>query len=131
MLAYAAVQAHAAELLIIVNSSNPAMLSESQIADLYAGKEARFPGGRRAVVIDQNDRQELKRVFYQRLLNMSLAEARAEQARLLFSHRATPPREAFSSKEVAALVGTNPDAIGYIDAQFLLDTHRILARWPQ
>ncbi|MBK6906685.1 MAG: hypothetical protein IPH08_06265 [Rhodocyclaceae bacterium] len=126
-----ALQVHASDLLIIVNSANLTTLSEAQIADLYAGKEARFPDGRRAVVVDQNDRQEIKRGFYQRLLDMSIAQARAEQAKLLFSNRAAPPREAFSSKEVAALVGSNPNAIGYIDAPFLLNTHRVLARWPQ
>ena len=41
-----ALQVHASDLLIIVNSANLTTLSEAQIADLYAGKEARFPDGR-------------------------------------------------------------------------------------
>lgn len=117
------------EILVVVSRQSAVQtLDNDTVADLFLGAISRFPDGRGAHVIDQSDRQDIKRRFYAQVADMSLQQLRSHQARLLFSGRATPPRQAENSSLVAELVTRDPTAIGYIEPAALDDRLRVVLR---
>ncbi|MGX9418819.1 hypothetical protein [Vibrio sp. WJH972] len=105
---------------MIVNSeNNVSTLSKRELIDLYMGKTHAFPNGLKTITLDQNTDSKVRQKFYHSLVNKSVAQVNAYWARLLFTGRATPPRIANRSEEIRRLVQENPNAIGYIDSDFL------------
>jgi ABC-type phosphate transport system substrate-binding protein len=112
--------AKAGEIVVIVNSeSNVMTLSKRELIDLYMGKSLTFPNGLKTVTLDHNLESELRKQFYQLLVNKSVAQVNAYWARLLFTGRAKPPTEIASSEQVKLFVRENINAIGYIDSGLL------------
>ncbi len=110
----------AGEIAVIVNSeNNVSTLSKRELIDLYMGKTHAFPNGLKTITLDQNTDSKVRQKFYHSLVNKSVAQVNAYWARLLFTGRATPPRIANRSEEIRRLVQENPNAIGYIDSDFL------------
>lgn len=108
------------DIYVVVNKENPIdRLEHQQIIDLYMGKTAYFSNQERAVIIDISPLQDTKAEFYNRLIGKSLQEVNAYWARLLFTGRATPPLQSNDEQEAAAIVRNNKNAIGYIRADHL------------
>lgn len=103
------------ELLVIVNKNNPLNdISKQQIIDLFMGRSPYFPSGDAVVKLDAPSSSEVRKDFYQSLVNMSLPEVNAYWARLMFSGRATPPMPVPKEQDIIKLVADNSNAIGYI-----------------
>jgi ABC-type phosphate transport system substrate-binding protein len=105
----------AAQVVVIVNPKNGASLSKDDVADLYLGKNKSFPGGAAAALVDQGDSAAVRGQFYEKATGKSAAQVKAAWSRLVFSGKATPPKEVGSSDEVKKFVAANADAIGYIE----------------
>ena len=52
--------------------------------------------------------------FYSKVAGKQAAQVKAAWSRLVFSGKATPPKELGSSADVKKFVAANPDAIGYL-----------------
>lgn len=99
-------------LVLITNpQSGLAQLTRSEVINLYMGRINRLPSGISALPLDLVDVRE---EFYLELVDKRLAEINAYWARLIFSGRASPPRQVASSKEVLEIVINNRGAIGYV-----------------
>ena len=59
-------------------------------------------------------------------LGKSTAQVKAAWSRLVFSGKATPPKELASSAEVKKFVAANPDAIGYIEKSAVDSTVKVV-----
>jgi ABC-type phosphate transport system substrate-binding protein len=116
-----------AEVLVVTAANSPLMaLSSNQICDLFTGKSAQLSGGTPVILIDQTELNPLREEFYFKVAHKSAAQIKANWAKLYFTGRGIPPREANNSEHVKKMVATIPGAIGYIERPSLDDSVKII-----
>ena len=105
-----------AQVAVIVNpkSANTSLTAE-QVSSIYLGKSNTLPSGATALAVDLPDGAPAHETFYAKVTGKSTAQVKAAWSRLVFSGKATPPKELGSAADVKKFVASNPDAIGYIE----------------
>ena len=112
--------AGAAELVVIVSSKSPVnALRQEQVADIFLGQIASFPGGLEAVALDQSIGSPERDEFYNKVASKSRPLVKAYWTKMIFTGRGQPPREIGGSAAVRKMVADNPSLIGYIDKSAL------------
>jgi len=110
-----AAMAARADVVVVVSAKNPCgQLTASQVSDIFLGNAASFPGGGQAVPLDQGDgapREE----FYGKTVGKSSSQVKAYWAKIIFTGKGRPPKEAGDSAAVRKLVADSPSFIGYIE----------------
>jgi ABC-type phosphate transport system substrate-binding protein len=120
LLALLAPAAGAGELVVIVSARNPiGALRADQVADIFLAQVGHFPDGADAVALDQGVGSPLRNEFYAKVAAKSPALVKAYWAKMIFTGRGQPPKEAPNSVAVRKLVADNPALIGYIDKSAL------------
>lgn len=105
-----------ADTVVVMNArSGVERLSRDEVINIFLGRYRRLPTGSTALPVDQPEQGGLKAEFYRRLVNKDLNEIQAYWARLIFSGKTPPPRQAASAAEVLALLASDPGAVGYLD----------------
>ena len=105
-----------AQVAVIVNPKNAsASLTAAQVADIFLGKSNALPGGGTAQPSDLPEASPVREQFYTKVTGKNAAQVKAGWSRLVFSGKATPPKELASAADVKKFVAANPDAIGYIE----------------
>jgi ABC-type phosphate transport system substrate-binding protein len=120
LLAFLAPAAGAGDLVVIVSARNPiGALRADQVADIFLAQVGHFPDGADAVALDQGVGSPLRNEFYAKVAAKSPALVKAYWAKMIFTGRGQPPKEAPNSAAVRKLVADNPALIGYIDKSAL------------
>lgn len=120
-----------ADLLLIVNSTNPVSnLERKQVVDIFMGRATAFPNQRPAHTIDIASTNNLRAIFYKQLTGKSEAQVDAYWATLVFAGRMTPPEKLPSEAAVIKAVKDNPAAIGYITRQTLPAGVKVVMELP-
>ncbi|WP_342399039.1 hypothetical protein [Roseateles subflavus] len=105
-----------AQVAVVVNpKSAAANMTAEQVANIFLGKSNALPSGAAAAPVDQPESAAIRETFYTKVTGKNSAQVKAAWSRLVFSGKATPPKEVGSSAEVKKFVAGNPDAIGYIE----------------
>jgi ABC-type phosphate transport system substrate-binding protein len=105
-----------AQVAVIVNPKSPtASMTADQVASIFLGKSNTLPSGAAAAAVDQPESAAVREQFYTKVTGKQAAQVKAAWSRLVFSGKATPPKELGSSAEVKKFVASNPDAIGYVE----------------
>jgi len=105
-----------ADVVVVVNPrSGVDKLNRDEVINIFLGRFRQLPSGLSALPVDLPASYTEKAAFYHQLVNKELAEINAYWARLMFSGRTTPPRQAKSNEDLLDLVGSTPGAIGYLD----------------
>jgi ABC-type phosphate transport system substrate-binding protein len=108
--------AAAGELVVIVSArSSVAALRQDQVADIFLGQAARFPGGGEAIALDQNLGAPERDEFYSKVASKTRPLLKAYWTKMIFTGRGQPPREVRGSAAVRKMVAEDPSLIGYID----------------
>lgn len=116
-----------AEVVVVVSAENPiAILSRTDLADIYLGRMIRFPNGDRIVPIDQKNTSPAYKEFYTGYLGRSPAQITAHWSKLIFTGRGQPPQAAPGDGATAEIVAGNPHAIGYVDRRLVDDRLRVV-----
>lgn len=118
VLAAAAMQpaSAAAELVVIVSTKSTVnTLRPEQVAEIFLGQIASFPGGVEAVALDQNIGSPVRDEFYAKVTAKSRPLIKAHWTKMIFTGRGQPPKEIGDSAAVRKKVSENPTLIGYID----------------
>jgi len=116
-----------AEEVVVVDAHDPPVsLSQSQVRDVFLGRTTEYPDGTVAVPVDQPDSSPLREAFYLKVTNKSAAQARALWAKLYFTGRGVPPRQASSSDDVKKIIHSTQGAIGYIEKSALDNSLRVV-----
>ena len=106
----------AAQLVVITNPKNGVTsLSRDDVVNIFLGRFRQFPSGISAQPADLPATQPEKALFYRMLVNKDLAEINSYWARLLFSGRTVPPRQALSNEDLLSFISKTPGAIGYLE----------------
>jgi len=120
--------ARAEDVVAIVSARSPLnSLATHQAADIFLGKTSRFPDGTLAVPIDLNEDSPAREKFYVQLTGKSPAQMKAHWSKIIFTGRGQPPRQAGSNAEAKKAIADNPNAIGYIDANQVDASVKVLA----
>ena len=105
-----------AQVAVVVGAkSGIGSMTTDQVATIFLGKSNLLPGGAAAVAADLPESAAAREHFYSKVTGKSTAQVKAAWSRLVFSGKATPPKELASAAEVKSFVAGNPDAIGYIE----------------
>ena len=116
-----------ADVVAVVSSKSVVgALNRRQVADIFLGKTARFPDGSQAVPIDQSEGTVVRDEFYEKFCDQSAAQIKAHWSKLIFTGRGQPPKVAPNSLAMKKLIVANPAAIGYIEANLVDDTVRVV-----
>lgn len=105
----------AADVVIIANKHAPDTLSKEQVAEIFMGKSYSLPGGTPAAPLDLPASHPLREEFYTKVTGKSASQAKSYWAKMAFTGKGIPPREAEGSAEVKKAVAASPGGIGYID----------------
>ncbi|MBM0107838.1 hypothetical protein JM946_24145 [Steroidobacter sp. S1-65] len=98
------------EIVIVVHPSNAAAsMSAEQVADVFLGKSTAL------VPVDLPESSAVRKEFYQKVTGKDVAQVKALWTRLIFTGKATPPKEVASGADVKKAVAADPKAIGYIE----------------
>ena len=105
-----------AQVAVVVNPKSPlASMTADQVSGIFLGKSNTLPSGGTALPTDLPDSAGTREIFYTKVTGKSTAQVKAAWSRLVFSGKATPPKELATSADVKKFVASNPDAIGYIE----------------
>jgi ABC-type phosphate transport system substrate-binding protein len=112
--------ASAGELVVIVSSKSPVTsLRQEQVADIFLGQIASFPGGADVVALDQTIGSPERDEFYSKVTAKTRPLVKAYWTKMIFTGRGQPPKEAGSNAAIRKMVADNPSLIGYIDKSAL------------
>ena len=99
-----------AEVVVVVNpKAADSTRSKEQVAQFFLGKSTAM------TPIDQADSSPIRAEFYKKVADKDASQAKALWSKLVFTGKATMPKEVADSAAVKAAVAANPKAIGYID----------------
>ena len=105
-----------AQVAVVVGAKSPAAaLTAEQAAGLFLGKSDQVPGIGTVLLLDLPESNAAREHFYTKVAGKSGSQVKAAWSRLVFSGKATPPKELGSSAEVKKMVAANANAIGYIE----------------
>jgi ABC-type phosphate transport system substrate-binding protein len=110
MLAAVAVEKAHADIAVIVSSkSSTASMTGDEISQIYLGKSTAMKP------IDNAEKSPVRSQFYSKVAGKDESQVKAIWSKLVFTGKATPPKELSSDGEVVKAVAADPNAIGYVD----------------
>jgi len=114
-----------AEVVVIVSPKNPAsrMFSE-QASQFFLGKSNLF------TPVDLPENSAVRTEFYKKVADKDTAQVKALWSKLVFTGKATAPKEYASAAEVKKAVAADPKAIGYIEKSAVDDTVKVILTLP-
>ncbi|PZP96889.1 MAG: hypothetical protein DI587_18665 [Variovorax paradoxus] len=114
-LSVAAGVAQAQVAVVVGAKSATAAMTADQVASIFLGKSNQLASGAAAAAADLPESAAVREQFYTKVTGKSSAQVKAGWSRLVFSGKATPPKELANAADVKSFVAANPDAIGYIE----------------
>lgn len=120
-----------AEIVVIVHPSLAvSSLTEDDVSRLFLGKSRGFPNGSQATPVNQNEGTPAREAFNLAVCKKSANQYKAYWSQLVFTGKGTPPKEGGDSAAVKALVAGNPNMIGYIDAELVDASVKVVFKVP-
>lgn len=114
-----------AEVVVVVNANAPeASMSREEVAQYFLGKSGAL------VPIDQPESAPIRAEFYKKVADKDPSQVKALWSKLVFTGKATMPKEAANSADVRKAVAANPKAIGYIDRSAVDATVKVVYTAP-
>jgi ABC-type phosphate transport system substrate-binding protein len=108
-----------ADVVVIGNLAAPTM-TKDEVAQFFLGKsQAMKP-------LDRPSSEPIKALFYQKLSGQDLSQVKATWSRLVFTGKASAPKEMPDSAAVKKAVSADPKAIGYIDRSEVDGTVKVI-----
>ena len=114
-----------AEVVVIVSQKNPAsrMFSE-QASQFFLGKSNLF------TPVDLPESSAVRAEFYKKVADKDTAQVKALWSKLVFTGKATAPKEYASAAEVKKAVAADPKAIGYIEKSAVDESVKVILTLP-
>ena len=113
-----------AEVVVILNASASASPSQSDVANIFLGKDTSLKG------IDQAGWNPTKEKFYGSVTGKNESQLKSYWSGLVFTGKGQPPRSVADDAAVVALVAEESNAIGYVDSSAVNDKVKVLLTLP-
>jgi ABC-type phosphate transport system substrate-binding protein len=107
-LALVAATASADVVVIVSAKSTASTMTAEQISQIYLGKSSQMRP------VDSGD-GPIRSQFYAKVAGKDEAQVKAIWSKLVFTGKATPPKELATSAEVVKAVAADPTSLGYAD----------------
>jgi ABC-type phosphate transport system substrate-binding protein len=99
-----------AEVVVVVNpKAAEASLTKDQVAQFFLGKSTAM------TPVDQPDSAPIRAEFYKKVTDKDASQVKSLWSKLVFTGKATMPKEVGDSAAVKKAVAADPKAIGYIE----------------
>jgi ABC-type phosphate transport system substrate-binding protein len=108
-----------ADVVVIGNLAAPTM-SKDEVSQFFLGKSQTMKP------VDRSSADPIKAQFYQKLSGQDLSQVKATWSRLVFTGKASAPKELPDAAAVKKAVAADPKAIGYIDKSEVDATVKVL-----
>ena len=114
-----------AEVVAVVNpAAAQASMTKDEVAQYFLGKSGAL------TPIDQPESAPVRAEFYKKVTDKDMSQVKALWSKLVFTGKATPPKEVTSSADVKKAVAANPKAIGYIEKSAVDATVKVIYTAP-
>ena len=114
-----------AEVVVVVNpAASVSSMSKDEVAQYFLGKSSAL------APVDQPESAPLRAEFYKKVTDKDLSQAKTLWSKLVFTGKASMPKEFAGSAEVKKFVASNPKAIGYIDKSAVDGTVKVVYTAP-
>ena len=113
-----------AEVVVIVNTKASAAPSQAEVANIFLGKDRSLKG------IDQKGWNPTKEKFYGAVTNKNESQLKSYWSGLIFTGKGQPLQSAADDVSVVAIVGSEANAIGYVDKGAIDDKVKVLFALP-
>ncbi|WP_120994258.1 phosphate ABC transporter substrate-binding protein [Stutzerimonas urumqiensis] len=113
-----------AEVAVIVNPGAAKAPSQSEVANIFLGKDKSLTG------IDQKDWNPTKETFYAAVTSKNEAQLKSYWSGLVFTGKGQPLSSVADDAAVVAKVAGDASAIGYVDAAAVNDQVKVLFTLP-
>jgi ABC-type phosphate transport system substrate-binding protein len=99
-----------AEVVVVANpKAAESSMTKDQVAQFFLGKSTAMNP------IDQPESAPVRAEFYKKVTDKDASQVKALWSKLVFTGKATMPKEAADSAAVKKMVASDPKAIGYIE----------------
>jgi ABC-type phosphate transport system substrate-binding protein len=99
-----------AEVVVVANpKAAESSLTKDQVAQFFLGKSTAMNP------VDQPESAPIRTEFYKKVTDKEASQVKALWSKLVFTGKATMPKEATDSAAVKKMVASDPKAIGYIE----------------
>lgn len=113
-----------AEVAVIVNPGAAKAPSQSEVSNIFLGKDKSMKG------VDHKDWTPTKDKFYTSVTNKNESQLKSYWSGLVFTGKGQPLPTVAGDAEVVARVAAEADAIGYVDASAVNDSVKVLFTLP-
>ncbi|PIL45293.1 hypothetical protein CR105_08920 [Massilia eurypsychrophila] len=114
-----------AEVVAVVGAKSPATtMTNEQVAQFFLGKSSSM------TPIDQPESSPIRNEFYKKVADKEASQAKALWSKLVFTGKATLPKEVAGSAEVKKAVAADSKAIGYIEKSAVDATVKVVLTAP-
>jgi ABC-type phosphate transport system substrate-binding protein len=113
-----------AEVAVIVNAGAAHAPSQSDVANIFLGKDKSLKG------VDQKDWNPTKEKFYAAVTSKNESQLKSYWSGLVFTGKGQPLPAVAGDAEVVAKVAAETDAIGYVDSAAVSDQVKVLFTLP-
>lgn len=123
--ALAAVAPALAEVVVVVNpKSSATSMSNDEVAQFFLGKSSAM------TPIDQPESAPVRAEFYKKVTGKEPTQVKALWSKLVFTGKATQPKEVAGGAEAKKAVAADPKAIAYIDKSEVDATVKVVLTTP-
>ena len=99
-----------ADVVVVVNpKAAESSMTKDQVAQFFLGKSTAMSP------VDQPESAPIRAEFYKKVADKDASQVKALWSKLVFTGKATMPKEAADSAAVKKMVAADPKAIGYIE----------------
>lgn len=117
--------ASATELVVIVNTANPATaMTATQASQFFLGKSAMF------TPVDLPENSPVRAEFYKKVADKDLSEVKTIWSKLVFTGKGTAPKEMHNNADVKKAVAASVNGIGYIERSAVDSTVKVVTVLP-
>ncbi|WP_020191869.1 hypothetical protein [Pseudomonas putida] len=113
-----------AEVAVIMNAGASAAPSQAEVANIFLGKDTSLKG------LDQKGWNPTKERFYSALTNKNESQLKSYWSGLVFTGKGQPLQSVDDDAAVIAKVGSEANAIGYVDTSAVNDKVKVLFTLP-
>lgn len=122
--AFSAAPAMAEVAVVVSAKAAETSFTKEQVAQFFLGKSTAM------TPVDQAESSPVRAEFYKKVADKDAAQAKALWSKLVFTGKATMPKEVADNGAVKAAVAANPKAIGYIDKSAVDATVKVVYTAP-
>ncbi|MCP5325128.1 MAG: phosphate ABC transporter substrate-binding protein [Oceanospirillaceae bacterium] len=116
--------------MVIVNPSSPlTSISEDDVQQMFLGKKKDLGSGM-LLPLDQPEGSDSRNRFYSEIIKKTEIQLKSYWSRLIFTGKGQAPQVIGVDADIVNMIATNPNLIGYINADSLTDKVRAVYRHP-